>query len=431
MFPRLAVLVMIGWTGACAAPAPTVVLLERSPARALPNAADPALVADPGTGDLLLAFVGGSDSAGWQLYFTRSSDGGLAWTDAVAVTTDPHEVHPHGEASPRLVAASGGRIALVWAQNLKVEGRKWPASRIRFARSVDGGANWSAPITINDDTTGSLTGHTFQGATWVGDSGFVAAWLDERGIEAPAVTAGDTPHQHDETAESDAAIYAVSSPDFGTTWTANQPLWGAVCPCCRVTLARDQDGTVLAAWRKHFPGNVRDIVIGPLADRGVEPIRVRDDNWVYPGCPHSGPSLSMGPAGTPHVAWYTGRPGGAGVYLSRGSRSLQFGADPLALVTGDRLPTAHPAVVALADGGSVVAWDIDRKGNRHLTVAHVRSGANRAQTTAVPGTSGATYPQLAPLRDGGAAIAWSQLVGETRQLGLARLEVRRQGREPR
>lgn len=409
---------------ACGASGPTVHVVTSTPADSFPNAADPALASDPATGDLLLAFVGGSDSTGWKLYFSRSSDGGAVWSRAVTVTGDPHEVHPHGEASPRLVAGPGGRIGLVWPQNIEVEGRKWPANRMRFARSLDGGNSWSPPVTINDDTTGTLIGHTFQGAAWVGDSGVVAAWLDERAGTPHQMPAGADPHQHDMTDESDATIYSVSSTDFGGTWGPNRPLWGAVCPCCRVTMARAADGGTLAAWRKHYPGNVRDIVVSEVKDSLGDPTRVREDNWVYPGCPHSGPSLSIDRGGAPHVAWFTGRPGGAGVYLTRGTGALAFEGQPLALLTGDHLQTAHPAVTAMDDGSSIVAWDVNQKGNRVLSVAHVDAGDAKAGTVEIEGSAGSTYPQLAPLKSGGAIMAWTQLVGEKQRLGLARIELR-------
>lgn len=421
--PRSALLLALA-IGACGPGGPVVEKIAATPADSMPNAADPALASDPATGDLLLAYVGGSDSTGWQLYFSRSTDGGLRWSRAVAVTSDPREVHPHGEASPRLVAGSGGRIGLVWPQNVTVEGRKWPANRMRFARSLDGGASWSSPITINDDTTGTPIGHTFQGATWVGDSGVVAAWLDERAGTTADKPAGSDPHQHDMTDEADATIYGVASSDFGATWGPNRPLWSAVCPCCRVTLARAADGGALAAWRKHYPGNVRDIVLSEVKDQVGEPVRVNDDNWVYPGCPHTGPALSLDRTGAPHVAWYTGRPGGAGVYYATGSRALEFGGTPVALLTGERLQTAHPAVVALDDGRTVVAWDINRKGSRQISVALVpRLGAKPASTE-LAGTDGSTYPQLAPLKTGGAVMAWTQLVGDKQRLGLARIELR-------
>ncbi len=403
----------------------TVDRLKESPTASFAQSADPGLATDPMNGDLLLSFVGSTGAEAWGLYFSRSADGGTSWTAPVAVETTPGEIHPHGEGSARLVAGPGGRVALVWANSIKVEGRQWPASQMRFSRSLDGGATWSRPITINDDTTGALVGHNFQGAAWVGDSGFIAAWLDER--KAPVSSAASAAHAamqheadahaHEETTEADAMIYSVSSTDFGTTWEANRPLWGAVCPCCRVTLTRTPGGGVLATWRKHFAGNVRDIVVAPVTAGASEPTRVREDNWVYPGCPHTGPSLALDSSGAAQVAWYTGKPGAAGVFLARGNTES---FDPaITLLSGDKVPTAHPQVAALTGGGSLVAWDVNQAGARQLLVAHVSAGSAVARPIVVPGTTGTTYPQVVGLQNGQVALAWTQLTSDTLRVGLA------------
>jgi hypothetical protein len=427
---KASAVVLLLTLAACGEKAQPVVVdqLTSAPTTQFAQSADPGLAVDPATGDLLLSFVGSNQGDEWSLYFSRSSDGGQSWNPPVQVATGPGEVHPHGEGAARLVAGPGGRVALLWANSIKVESRKWPATMMRFARSLDGGATWSSPVTINDDTTGALQGHNFQGAAWVGDSGFIAAWLDERRAPVDSAAAAAhaamkhemDAHAHEETTEADAMIYSVSSSDFGTTWEANRPLWGAVCPCCRVTLARTPSGGILSAWRKHFPGNVRDIVVAPVHAGMTEPSRVREDNWVYPGCPHTGPSLSLDSLGAAQVAWYTGKPGGAGVYLARAKDSTAFGP-AITLLTGERVPTAHPQVAALPGGASLVAWDIDQGGSKRLVVAHVATGATRVTPTVVPGSEGTTYPQLARLGDGSVALAWTQLTGDTLRVGFGRV----------
>jgi hypothetical protein len=398
-----------------------------SPAEPFAESADPVLAADPETGELLAGFVArGADSA-WHLYFARSADRGASWGAPVRVTPTPDEIRPHGEASPRLVAAPGGKLALVWAQDYKVEGRKWPASRIRLSRSLDGGRSWSAPLTLNDDTTAAAPprGHTFHGAAWVGDSGLVAVWLDERRLDAPAPH-GASAHDHGSAAEGDATIYTVSSPDFGTTWTPNRPLWGATCPCCRVTVAREADGRAVAAWRKHFPGDVRDVVTAPLPIDGEpslpEPARVHADEWVYPGCPHTGPALALAEDGTRHVAWYTGRPGGAGVYLARSGPAAPDQA-PVALVSDSTLPVAHPAVQALPGNASLAAWDIAPGGKKRLSLAYVPAGATRVRPVTLPGADGAAHPQLLRLNEREAFLAWTGVSGNGQRIGAARVEL--------
>ena len=142
---------------------------------------------------------------------------------------------------------------------------------------LDGGRTWLDAVTINDDTLAAPVGHNFQGVAWSGDSGLVAAWLDER-------NGAPTAHHHDRlatandsTSEPDATVYLARSSDFGRTWEPNQAIWGGACPCCRITLAREADGRVAAAWRQHFPGNVRDVVVAALAPSPGPPVRVSPD----------------------------------------------------------------------------------------------------------------------------------------------------------
>src|SRR5262249_54192089 len=71
--------------------------LATAPTTQFAQSADPGLATDPATGDLLLSFVATDGSDDWSLYFSRSSDGGTAWSKPVLVATGPGEVHPHGE----------------------------------------------------------------------------------------------------------------------------------------------------------------------------------------------------------------------------------------------------------------------------------------------------------------------------------------------
>lgn len=394
--------------------------LGAAPTKVTPAAADPSLALDPATGDVLLAWTGG-DGVAWRPYFSRSSDAGASWSAAVPVTDDTGEVHPHGEASPRLVAGPGGRIALVWIRDVPVATRRWPASAVRVARSLDGGRSWLPPVTVNDDTTGAPVGHNFQGAAWAGDSALIAAWLDERTSATPvghhhdaAATAADS------TSEADAMVYVARSPDFGRTWGPNTPVWGGACPCCRITLARAAEGRVVAAWRQHFPGNVRDVVTAPLVPAPGTPVRVHDDGWVYPGCPHNGPGLSIGPDGAAHVVWYSGAQGRAGLYYRMVGPD---GAPPVPLVTGSALPGVHGTVAALPERGAVAAWDAAPDGARAISVGYLAPGAGDARRTGVPGGAGGSYPQIVALGGQRAMVAWTAGMDARSEVRLARVSL--------
>ena len=393
-----------------------------TPLVAASESGDAALVVAPDSGVVYFAWVEG-DSGGRRVQFARSSDAGVSWSQPVTVSDGPSDVGPpHGEASPRLVTGGAGQVALVWSRNVVVPGRQWPASMIRFARSTDGGASWSAPLTLNDDSTSSPGTHTFHGVGWSERAGLVAAWLDERGGE------GFPGHHHtvgDPTAEvsmeSDARIYMTSSADFGGSWAANRPVWGGVCPCCRVALAPEPDGGMVAAWRQHFPGDVRDIVVAPLEPGAVVPERVHEDNWEYPGCPHTGPALAISADGVRHVVWFTGKPGGAGVYYARRD-SAGAPSAPVGLVTGESVQTAHATVQPLPDGGALVALDLDEKGNRAIRLVRIDARGHVAEAETLEGSAGGSYPQVAVLGEE-ALVAWSSRTERGSKVRVVRVEV--------
>ena len=374
----------------------------------LPEAADPAISTDPANGDLLLAWVAG-DSSGYNLYFSRSPDQGAHWSAPARVTADTHEIKPHAEASPRLVAGKSA-LALIWPSHIDVKGRRFPASHMRFSRSTDGGLTWSQPVTLNDDTTAAPAGHTFHGVTAIGDSTLVVAWLDSRVGAQPHLLEGDTAVHHD----GDATIYTAVSHDFGKTWlAANEKHWRGACPCCRVSLAATRQGEVLAAWRGHFAGNVRDPVIAKIGS-AQGPTRVHTDGWVLEGCPHSGPAIALDANDRAHIAWYTGKPEHAGVYYARQDGAGKFG-EPVAIVSGDVLPVAHPVMALLSDR-ALLALNLDEKGERNLTIVSVSAKGAVTRST-VPQTTGADHPQIAATSNG-AFVAWTEKTGNAIRVRL-------------
>jgi hypothetical protein len=384
---------------------------------------DPGLAVDPSSGDLLLSWVGG-DSTGWALFFARSMDEGRTWSAPALVTNAAGEIHPQGESSPRLVAATGERVALAWVHRVEVPGRRYPGTLIRLAHSDDGGTSWSTPLTLNDDTTGSAAGHQFHGAAWSGDSGLVVSWLDEReGATLQAHHGEESPTAGDETDEPDAVIFSAISPDFGRTWgSSNQLMWGQVCPCCRVSLARGPDGRVISAWRKHYPGNIRDAVTASVAPGPpAEPSRVNQDNWVYPGCPYTGPGISVDTAGARHVVWYMGKEGSAGVYYRRVLTQADSNP-PIPLVQARTLPSAHPTVAALPDTRALAAYDMTEVGDRAIGVSLIGGNQTVLRKHLITNSAGGQYPQVVALGPDRAVVAWIGKTGQRREIRLVTIK---------
>src|SRR5262249_29150384 len=80
-----------------------------------------------------------------DVYAARSTDNGSTWSAPTPISTgvDIHDFFPE------VVAAEPGVFVIAWmSYDLSAA---VPNHDIRFSRSVDGGATWSAPATLNSD----------------------------------------------------------------------------------------------------------------------------------------------------------------------------------------------------------------------------------------------------------------------------------------
>ena len=352
------------------------------------NGATPMLLVTPG-GERVVSWVAEPDSATpSRLYF--SINGG---TGAVSgVLADPlGAVEPHGEAPPQLAAGSDGAVFALYTVGKEVPGQRFPASALRFARSDDGGRTWSEPVSVNEGAT--FGSHNFHSLLAAPGGVVYASWLSS--------------------VEGNSGVWIRRSNDGGRTWGPSQGVHlEPTCPCCRTSLAAGPDGSLYAAWRKIFPGDVRDIVVARSTDGGLTwspPVRPREDGWVFPGCPHAGPSLRVAADGSLHVAWWTGKSGEAGVYYARSDDGgATFTAAPIA--TAEHSSPAHVQLALLAGRRVAVAWD---DGHSELPAILLRVGEGRefgkpARLSA--SRAAATYPVIAASGDS-LFVAWSQ-VGE-------------------
>jgi hypothetical protein len=175
------------------------------------------------------------------------------------------------------------------------------------------------------------------------------------------------------------------------------------------------------AWRKVYSGDVRDVVVARSTDGGVTfeaPVRVHRDNWVYPGCPHAGPSLAVDSAGTLHVVWYTGAEGHTGLYLATSRDGARTFGEPVALRRGRGFVSVSNARLA-ATGSSVwVAWEDRAASGGRVQLGHCGpDGVLRPQGSFNrPGHSPAIVAGPA-----GVAVAW--LAGDSILVAAARPDV--------
>ena len=341
---------------------------------------------------------GGSDGS---LHVSVTPAGGDASPLAAVTVRDRlGPIEAHGEAPPQLAADSAGGISVLYTVGKEVPGERFPKSALRFIRSADSGRTWSEPRTINDGA--EFGSHNFHALTAAPDGSLLATWLDAR--------------------QGKSGVWMSRSTDGGRTWEANRPIYSdPTCPCCRTAVAVAADGLIYVAWRAILPGDVRDIVVTRSSDGGrtwAAPVRARADDWVYPGCPHAGPSLEVDAEAIVHVAWWTGKEGEAGVYYARstdGGKTLHRPAD--------RDRPAGPTRARAARGrGPAGVSRLGRRPERHAAGPAApldRRGRvfRREELVSEPEVA-ASFPVLA-LRGDSVAVAWSQTTPAEHRAKLA------------
>lgn len=338
----------------------------------------------------------GARTVAWIAAPGAGSDGRLYTTTDNGTPSELQDplgsIEPHGEAPPKLVYAGDGTLYALYAVVKVVPGRRFPHATLRLASSGDGGKSWETPRSVSPDSLGGS--RNFHALHVAPDGSIYVAWLESR-------------------ATSSSATYVTRSADGGMSWTpATRVAEDESCPCCRTAIATASDGKVYLAWRSVLPGNVRDVVVAMSSDNGStwsKPARVHDDNWVFEGCPHAGPSMQVDSAGAVHIAWWTGKEGAPGVYYARtASAGLDFG-EAVPLGTAEFSRPAH-VQLALGEGGRVVVvWDDGREEpSRVLVRVSGNGGRSFGPSVLASDTAMAAGYPVFGMRGDSLTLAWSQ-----------------------
>lgn len=310
----------------------------------------------------------------WMAYAEAADDGAIvkvarfdrqrnAWLQPKAVNTTPEPVSSDGENRPKLAFGTRGELYVTWTSPTSAQ----YTGDIRFARSLDHGATWSAPTTVHRDR--QRIAHRFEslivdrrGRIWV-------AWIDKRDLIDAQQSDREYPG---------AAIYYAYSEDGGESWRGDFKLADHSCECCRIALALEENGEVRAMWRHVFAPNERDHAVATLTMQGTAPKieRVTFDRWAIDACPHHGPGLAIAD-GARHAVWFNHVGGQGRVFYG------QLGA-------------ARPTHVRELPSGAMHA-DVVARG-RHVAVAWKRfdGSATRVETwlSTDGGASFSTGPML-------------------------------------
>jgi hypothetical protein len=339
-------------------------------------------------------YVLGVDGAKKKLVMMMSHDGGDAFMRPVPVSPDGVNVQYRSENGPS-IAASGMNVYALWQQSSPEKG-----SDVVVAKQGRMGEGFTPPVSVLDKKKDD---HSFNGfsAMTLGTKGEIyVVWLDGRDQAPPQGTF---------------SLYLAKSTDQGKSFGKNIRIATAACPCCRPSIAVDDNGTVFVAWRKVFDGDVRDIVVASSRDGGntfSEPVKAADDHWVLHACPDSGPSLATR-NGKVEIAWFSEGRGGSGIrYAVSSDQGRSF--TPAQNISAAVKDPNHPALAIDNSGAAILAFqgrdEKTQNGWGPFATYAVKIGADGKVSSPqrIPGGESSSYPAVRLPREGAAVIGWTR-----------------------
>ena len=304
-------------------------------------------------------------------------------------TREPAALHQ----APGLTIGAKDEVYFTWS-TAQAKSDSPFASDLLLARSHDRGLTFDAPITVNDDN--QPISHSFEHVLAMPNGNVYLAWLDHRGKDRSGA----------------GAIFAASR-DHGKTLGVNRTIDGMACLCCRPIMALAPDGGLWVAWRKTFEGNVRDVVLARSHDGGSTfsaPHLVHQDGWIFPACPHRGPSLAFDRYNRLYVAWYTeGVDEQPKLLFSTSDDQGQTFSVPLSLHTSTTSLPDHLLMAVHEDGAIVAVWE-EVTGVRKRTVMRVSMdrGKTFGPVQTLSDGAKAEMPAVAVHSSGSVALAWTE-----------------------
>ncbi|MFP7723245.1 sialidase family protein [Lysobacter sp. A3-1-A15] len=366
------------------------------------NAAQPDLVAN-GAGGLLLSWIE-PDGEGHALRF--ASYDGAAWSPAADIARGG-DWFVNWADTPHVLATADGAL---WAHWLQKSAAATYAYDVALVRSGDGGASWSAPVTVNDD--GTPTEHGFVSLWPASGDSLGIAWLDGRETSGGhGGDGGDGGHG------GGAMTVRTARIDAALARHDEVRLDAMACDCCQTDTAMTARGPLLV-YRDRTAEEVRDISVSRQAGgRWTPPRPVHADGWVMPACPVNGPAVAARGEDAV-VGWYTAAGDVPTLKLARSTDAGDTFQAPVAFESGAHVQGRVD--VALGAEDFWVLWvNEDRDGQSlHLGrwAPDLSAERQRIEVARLQGRGrGTGFPQMA-LRGDAVHLVWTDVVDRTPRL---------------
>jgi hypothetical protein len=307
--------------------------------------------------------------AGKTIYFSSSADAGKTFSTPVRIS-EAAIVPLTRHRGPRIEFAGKMLVVTAVVGNTAAGGAHahgLPSDGDLVAwRSADGGKTWSKGVVVNDFPAAPTEGLHSLAADAKGD--LFAVWLDKRSGHGTK-------------------LYGAHSVDGGATWSKNVMIYdspeGTICECCHPSAAIDAAGKISVMWRNWLEGS-RDMYLSQSNDGLTfsKPEKLGTGTWHLNACPMDGGGIVIS-QNRIVTAWrrehevFLDSPGQTEVGLGEGI-DVAIAAGPKGvyvawatpngirmLLPGTKEPVevsqkgTFPDIVPLPDGGALVAWEDD------------------------------------------------------------------------
>ena len=310
-----------------------------------------ATVAIARNGGVLVGWIAQHEQ-GNHLYLARPGVQGYQPVRVNPAGLDVDSLHQ----APGIAVGPEGEVYVSWSSSkAKPEGTLF-ASDLRLSRSLDGGQHFESPLRINEDRPIS---HSFEGLAVTADGTALVSWIDSRdGWEK-------------------AGTYLAHIGQRGSRVDRVARLDSDTCVCCRVDVTTGPQDTVAVLWRKVFPGNLREMVLGFSRDSGhtfMSIAQVHADRWQIAACPHRGGMAGMDRAGRLYATWYTEGAREEPSLLFAVSTDGQHFTPPTRLDQATASIPDHPRLAVDPAGRAVVVWEDATAVRRRVLLRYTTDG---------------------------------------------------------
>jgi BNR repeat-like domain/BNR repeat-containing family member len=211
-----------------------------------------------------------------EIYYKRSTDGGVTWTTSQRITWNSG-----GSNSPALASDFSGRLHLVWADET-------PGNyEIYYKKSADGGTTWG----------------TNQRLTWIVNGSHSPDIAVDASARVYVVWYDEMPEIYD--------IFFKSSTDSGISWSTSKRLTFTSGWSAYPSLVREPPKQLHLVWED----GPFDIYYKKSSDAGATWTAIQRLTWT------SGsswdPNIAVDPSGNLHVVWSDFTPGNWEIYYKK------------------------------------------------------------------------------------------------------------------